>query len=310
VVFVGATTENPAFELNNALLSRVRVYVLKSLTSEDLGQLLDAVMREADSFAGTPVAIAEDARDALLAAADGDARRLLLHLEIAADLAPVQGEGRVITRETLHSVLQTSLRRFDKGGDAFYDQISALHKSLRGSDPDGALYWLCRMLDGGCDPNYIARRLLRIASEDIGNADPRALSMALDAWEAYRRLGTPEGELALAQVAVYLACVPKSNAVYTAFNAAMQRARDSGSLEVPHHLRNAPTALATQLGHGEGYRYAHDEQDGFAAGERYLPEALGDVQFYVPLPRGLEEKIAARLQELRERNRTARESEG
>ncbi|MDH3713360.1 MAG: replication-associated recombination protein A [Gammaproteobacteria bacterium] len=309
VVFVGATTENPAFELNNALLSRVRVYVLKSLTSEDLGRLLDAVMQDTDSFAGLSVTIADDARDVLLAAADGDARRLLLQLEIAADLAPALADRRVITRDTLDSVLQTSLRRFDKGGDAFYDQISALHKSIRGSDPDAALYWLCRMLDGGCDPNYVARRLLRITSEDVGNADPRALSIVLDAWEAYRRLGSPEGELALAHVAVYLACVPKSNAVYTAFNAAMQKARDSGSLEVPQHLRNAPTALAAQLGYGQGYRYAHDEQDGFAAGERYLPEALGDAQFYVPLPRGLEEKIALRMQELRERNLSAREGQ-
>ena len=309
VVFVGATTENPAFELNNALLSRVRVYVLKSLTSEDLNRLLDAVLQDADSFDGAPVTIAEDAREVLLAAADGDARRLLLQLEIAVDLAPIQAHARTITRDTLDSVLQTSLRRFDKGGDAFYDQISALHKSIRGSDPDAALYWLCRMLDGGCDPNYVARRLLRIASEDVGNADPRALSLALDAWESYRRLGSPEGELALAHVAVYLACVPKSNAVYTAFNAAMQRARDSGSLEVPPHLRNAPTALAAQLGHGAGYRYAHDEHDGFAAGERYLPEELGDTQFYVPLPRGLEEKIAARMLALSERNRDAREDD-
>ncbi|MDH3451367.1 MAG: recombination factor protein RarA, partial [Gammaproteobacteria bacterium] len=233
----------------------------------------------------------------------------LLQLEIAADLAPLQDDVRVITRATLDSVLQTSLRRFDKGGDLFYDQISALHKSIRGSDPDAALYWLCRMLDGGCDPNFIARRLLRVASEDVGNADPRALSLSLDAWEAYRRLGSPEGELALAHAAVYLACVPKSNAVYTAFSGAMQQARDSGSVEVPLHLRNAPTALATRLGHGEGYRYAHDEQDGFAAGERYLPEELGDMRFYAPLPRGLEEKIAARLQQLRERNRGARENE-
>ncbi len=306
VVFVGATTENPAFELNNALLSRVRVYVLKSLSHDDLAQLLDSVLRNPESFGDAAVTIAEDARDALLAAADGDARRLLLQLEIAADLAPIADGARLITRETLDSVLQTSLRRFDKGGDLFYDQISALHKSIRGSDPDAALYWLCRMLDGGCDPNYIARRLLRIASEDVGNADPRALSLALDAWEAYRRLGSPEGELAVAHAAVYLACVPKSNAVYTAFSSAMQQARDSGTAEVPLHLRNAPTKLATELGHGEGYRYAHDERDGFAAGERYLPAELGDLQFYTPLPRGMEERIAARMQQLRERNRAER----
>ncbi len=303
LVFVGATTENPSFELNNALLSRVRVYVLKPLTGAELDQLLEAVLDNPRAFEGARLSIADDARAALLAAADGDARRLLLQLEIAADLSEPHDGQRAITCDILDQVLQSSLRRFDKGGDAFYDQISALHKSIRGSDPDAALYWLCRMLDGGCDPNYVARRLLRIASEDVGNADPRALSLSLDAWESYRRLGSPEGELCLAHAAVYLACVPKSNAVYTAFNAAMQCARDSGSLEVPLHLRNAPTALARELGHGEGYRYAHDEPDAFAAGEHYLPDALGETVFYAPLPHGLEEKIAARLHDLRSRRR-------
>ncbi len=310
VVFVGATTENPAFELNNALLSRARVYVLKALSNADLEQLLGTALADPRAFAGEQVELTPQAAGALVAAADGDARRLLMQLEIAVDLAETvetaHGTVRRVGTQTLEHVLQSSLRRFDKGGDAFYDQISALHKSVRGSDPDAALYWLCRMLDGGCDPNYIARRLLRIASEDVGNAEPRALSLVLDAWESFRRLGSPEGELSIAHAALYLACVPKSNAVYSAYRAAAAAAAESGSLEVPEHLRNAPTRLARELGHGAGYRYAHDEPDGFAAGERYLPEALGDASFYRPLERGLEERIAARLASLRERNREAR----
>ncbi|MCH6584099.1 MAG: recombination factor protein RarA, partial [Proteobacteria bacterium] len=243
--------------------------------------------------------ISDESRQRLAIAADGDARRALNWLEIAADLAEGK-DGETLIQETLiEDIISGNLRRFDKGGDAFYDQISALHKSVRGSDPDATLYWFARMLDGGCDPLYVARRAVRIASEDIGNADPRALQLALSAWDTYERLGSPEGELAIAQGLVYMACAPKSNAVYSAFNAAMGDAREKGSLEVPLHLRNAPTRLTQELGHGEGYRYAHDEPDAYAAGESYFPEGIGARTYYHPVPRGLEQKIAERLAYLR-----------
>ena len=303
IIFVGATTENPSFELNNALLSRLRVYVLKSLTTSELGDLLDRALQDPDGVQDRIASIAPEAKTALVGAADGDARRLLTLLEIACDLV----EGDQLTLNSAQEVISGgNLRRFDKGGEAFYDQISALHKSIRGSDPDAALYWLCRMIDGGCQPTYLARRLVRVASEDIGNADPRALELCLNAWQVQERLGSPEGELALAQATVYLAVAAKSNATYTAFKAAMSLAKDSGSLEVPLHLRNAPTALMKDLDYGKDYRYAHDHDDGFVAGERYLPDAItktvGDSPLYQPVDRGLEIKIKAKLDSLRALN--------
>ncbi|MDD3449339.1 MAG: replication-associated recombination protein A, partial [Gammaproteobacteria bacterium] len=270
VTFIGATTENPSFELNNALLSRARVYVLKRLDTEDIDALLGQALADAErGLGGQGLAVDAATRRRIAEAADGDARRALNLLEIASDLAGGEEGRRVITATVLEEVLSGDVRRFDKGGDLFYDQISALHKSVRGSAPDAALYWLARMLDGGCDPVYIARRVVRMASEDIGNADPRGLRLALDAWDAYDRLGSPEGELALAQAVAYLACAPKSNAVYTAYGAAREDVRRSGTLEVPVHLRNAPTSLMKELGYGHAYRYAHDEPEGYAAGERY-----------------------------------------
>lgn len=301
LIFIGATTENPSFELNNALLSRARVYKLRSL---EQGELL-AVLRRGLSALEPAVTASEDCLVQIAAQADGDARRALNLLELAADMAQ-QGEAlREITPETLAEVLQASLRRFDKGGDLFYDQISALHKAVRGSSPDAALYWLCRMLDGGCDPLYLARRVVRMASEDIGNADPRALTLCLDAWQVQERLGSPEGELALAQAVVYLACAPKSNAVYSAFKAAMADVGTLGSDEVPLHLRNAPTALMQAEGHGADYRHAHDEAEGYAAGENYFPESLRERRYYAPVDRGLEQKIRAKLDYLRERDRNS-----
>lgn len=304
-IFVGATTENPSFELNSALLSRTRVYVLKDLEEPDLLALLErAVMAEqglAGKFRVEPTVLA-----LIASAGGGDARRALNVLEVASDLAEADADGHpVITEAVLEQVLQSSLRRFDKGGDVFYDQISALHKSVRGSDPDGALYWLCRMLDGGADPVYIARRLLRMASEDIGNADPRTLRLCLDAWDVQERLGSPEGELALAQAATFLALAPKSNAIYKAYNQCRADIRKDPDYQVPVHLRNAPTALMKSLGHGDEYRYAHDEPEAFAAGESYLPEAVADRRYYQPVPRGLEIKLAekrARLDELNRRS--------
>ena len=306
VIFVGATTENPSFELNNALLSRARIYVLEALGEDAIKTVIERALADAERGLGAMrLEMAPALRRLLAGAVDGDARRALNLLEIAADL--VTDESRVLTEEVLLRVLQGgSARRFDKGGDAFYDQISALHKSIRGSSPDGTLYWLARMLDGGCDPLYLARRLVRIASEDIGNADPRALTLALDAWDVQERLGSPEGELALAHAAVYMACAPKSNAVYAAFGAAMRDAREHGSLEVPKHLRNAPTGLLESLGHGGGYRYAHDEPDAYAAGERYLPDALQQRRYYEPTGRGLEGRIAEKLLQLRALDEAAR----
>ena len=303
LLFIGATTENPSFELNNALLSRARVYVLKSLEADALNGLLDRALADVERGLGQHrLAIGEEARRILLEAADGDARRVLNLLEIAADLVD---DGGTIGTELVSDLLNDSRRRFDKGGEAFYDQISALHKSVRGSNPDASLYWFARMLDGGCDPLYIARRVVRMASEDVGNADPRALTLCLNAWDVQERLGSPEGELAVAQAIVYLACAPKSNAVYKAFNAAMKDVASQASHEPPLHLRNAPTKLMKELGYSQGYRYAHDEPDAYAAGEDYFPEALEPRRYYEPVNRGLELKIVQKLQYLRHLDATS-----
>ena len=275
IYFIGATTENPSFELNNALLSRARTYILKRLTNEDIQQCIqNALQDDTQGLAKDVSDIEDDAKEMLALSADGDARRALNFLEIAVDLLDGDTEKRVITKDVIQEVTSQTMRSFDKQGEYFYDQISALHKSVRGSDPDAALYWFCRMIDGGCDPHYIARRMVRMASEDIGNADSRCLQITLDAWNTYERLGSPEGELAIAHAIVYLSCVPKSNAVYTAYKAAMHDAKKYGTLEVPMHLRNAPTKFMKEIGYGDGYRYAHDEEDAFAAGEVYLPEEL------------------------------------
>ena len=295
-IFIGATTENPSFELNNALLSRARVYVLQSLDDAALQLLLERALNEPRGLGERQLSVEPQAREILFRAADGDGRRLLNLLENAADLIE---DGGCIDVDLLGNILGESMRRFDKGGEAFYDQISALHKSVRGSNPDAALYWYTRMLDGGCDPLYIARRVVRMASEDVGNADPRALTLCLSAWDVQERLGSPEGELAVAQAITYLACAPKSNAVYMAYKAARQDAQNFGSLEVPLHLRNAPTKLMKQMGYGDEYRYAHDEPDAYAAGEDYFPEALAPRQYYQPPARGLEIKIGEKLQHLK-----------
>ena len=303
--FIGATTENPSFEVNSALLSRARVYVLQPLSVEELEQLAGRAItafnqgREGDAVAFTP-----EARRQLAAWADGDARRLISAIEVVAESAASAGRAEV-DPAWLETALSQSLRRFDKGGDAFYDQISALHKSVRGSDPDAALYWFARMLDGGADPRYLARRIIRMAVEDIGLADPRATELALNGADIYERLGSPEGELALAQAVVYLACAAKSNALYTAYNEARRFAAEHGSAPVPLHLRNAPTKLMKALGHGRAYRYAHDEPHGYAAGERYFPDGL-DATFYRPTDRGLEAKIQQKLAFLRELDEQAR----
>ncbi len=299
--FIGATTENPSFEVNSALLSRAAVYVLKSLTEDDLGELLERACRsELGGLKFSP-----EARVMLIASADGDGRKLLNNLEIVARAADAKGQGEV-DAALLAECLGDALRRFDKGGDAFYDQISALHKSVRGSNPDASLYWLVRMLDGGADPRYLARRIVRMASEDIGLADPRALRLALDAAEVYERLGSPEGELALAQAVVYLACAAKSNAVYKAYNAARAFVAKDKSRPVPEHLRNAPTKLMKELGYGKLYRYAHDEPDAYAADETYLPEGMAEQGWYQPTPRGLEGKIGEKLAYLRSLDQAAR----
>jgi putative ATPase len=298
LTFIGATTENPSFELNNALLSRARVYVLKMLEVDDLVEILGRALADDERGLGGRFSLSDESIQLIATAADGDARRSLNLLELSADLA----ENGEITDDIVKEVASGSRRRFDKQGEYFYDQISALHKSIRGTDPDAALYWLMRMLDGGCDPLYIARRLVRVASEDVGNADPRSLQMTLNAWEAQERLGSPEGELAIAHAVVYLACAPKSNAVYTASKAALEDARSKGSLEVPLHLRNAPTRLMKDLGYGEDYRYAHDEEDGHAAGEQYFPDDMSPVKYYHPVPRGLEIRIREKLEEIEHRN--------
>jgi putative ATPase len=298
--FIGATTENPSFELNNALLSRARVYVLKSLGEEDLLKVIERALSDATRGLGAaPIEFPMELRRHYAAAADGDARKLLNLLEITADLL---GDGaRAVDEAIAGQVLAGGgARRFDKQGEEFYNQISALHKSVRGSAPDAALYWLCRMLDGGCDPLYLARRIARIASEDIGNADPRGLQLALNAWDAQERLGSPEGELALAQAVLYLACAPKSNAAYVAYHAARAEAAQTGSLEVPIHLRNAPTQLMKHLDYGKAYRYAHDEPEAYAAGENYFPVGMRPSRYYRPVPRGLEIKIAEKMERLRE----------
>ncbi|MEK6770178.1 MAG: replication-associated recombination protein A [Pseudomonadota bacterium] len=304
ITFIGATTENPSFELNSALLSRAKVFVLKSLTPDELQRILDQALHDKDHGLGKrTIDINADARELLVLAADGDARRLLNLLEMAADLAEHADGKEIIGTELAREVAGGGLRRFDKQGEMFYDQISALHKSVRGSDPDATLYWFARMLDGGCDPLYLARRVVRMAVEDIGLADPRALTMTLNAWDTYDRLGSPEGELAIAEAVVYLACAPKSNAVYLAMGNVKQEIKNTGSLEVPMHLRNAPTKLMKELGYGKGYRYAHDEPDAYAAGETYLPAEIKDARFYVPTQFGLEQRIAEKLAELRARDR-------
>lgn len=306
--FIGATTENPSFELNNALLSRARVYVLKSLGVDDIDTILQNALADSERGLGARhLELPEPLRHRIAEMADGDARRSLNLLEIAADLAEKIDDREVITEAILNEVLAGGLRRFDKGGEAFYDQISALHKSVRGSDPDATLYWFTRMIDGGVDPLYVARRVVRMASEDIGNADPRGLQLALNAWDVQERLGSPEGELAIAQALVYLACAPKSNAVYMAYNNAMADVRSSGSLEVPVHLRNAPTKLMKELGYGRAYRYAHDEPEAYAAGETYFPEEIAPRRYYQPAPRGLELKIGEKLAHLRELDRRYKE---
>lgn len=301
LTLIGATTENPSFEVNNALLSRCRVYVLKSLEEADLLQIIDIALTDKERGLGNRnIEFPLELRELLVKAVDGDARQLLNYLEIAADFAETINGKEVITENSLQTILTGGFRRFDKGGDNFYDQISALHKAVRGSSPDAALYWLCRMLDGGCDPRYLARRVVRMATEDIGNADPRALGLAINAWETYERLGSPEGELAIAQTVVYLACAPKSNAVYVAYNAAMADVKKYGSLEVPLHIRNAPTKLMQELGYGKNYRYAHDEPEGYAKGEKYFPEKMGKKHYYYPVNRGLETKIAEKLAKLKQ----------
>lgn len=309
--FIGATTENPSFELNNALLSRARVYVLKSLDADDIDTILQRALGDSERGLGErPIDLTDTLRRRIAEVADGDARRALNLLEIAADLAERIDGREVITEETLNEVLAGGVRRFDKGGEAFYDQISAMHKSMRGSDPDACLYWFARMIDGGVDPLYIARRVVRMASEDVGNADPRGLQLALNAWDVQERLGSPEGELAIAQALVYLACAPKSNAVYKGFNQAMADVRAGGSEEVPIHLRNAPTKLMKELGYGHEYRYAHDEPEGYAAGEHYFPEGMAPRRYYQPVPRGLEQKISEKLAHLRELDRRYHEEGG
>jgi putative ATPase len=302
VCFIGATTENPSFEINGALLSRARVYVLRSLTAEDIRQVLQRAAARETEARGEALEVQPEALETLVRAADGDARRALNLLEVAFDLA--RASDGAITEAIASEVSAGGYRRFDKKGEQFYDQISALHKAVRGTDPDAALYWLCRMLDGGCDPRYVARRVLRMASEDIGNADPRALALALQACETYERLGSPEGELAIAQAVVFMACAAKSNAVYVAFGAAMNDAQSLGTLEVPLQLRNAPTGLMKGLGYGKGYRYAHDEPDGYAAGEKYFPDEMQPVRYYEPVERGLEIRIREALERFRSRSRT------
>ena len=300
ITFIGATTENPSFELNNALLSRARTYVLKRLDEKALEEIIQRAVNDHERGLKSQVEISQEVIEYLAVAADGDARTALNLLELAADLTSTEGK---IDQAIIESLLQEGTRRFDKGGEYFYDQISALHKSVRGSDPDAALYWCCRMFDGGCDPRYVARRVIRMASEDIGNADPRGLTLALNATETYERLGSPEGELAIAQAVVYLACAPKSNAVYLAFKKVNKVIKETGTLEVPMHIRNAPTKLMKELDYGKGYRYAHDEEEAYAAGEKYLPDELQGEKFYQPVAQGLEIKIREKLKHLRELDR-------
>ena len=305
IVFVGATTENPSFELNSALLSRCRVHVMEAVSADDIVAALRRALEDSErGLAGQGIEVEDRALREIAGAADGDVRRALTLLEIAAELAADEG-GR-ITESTLLQVLADRTRRFDKGGEQFYDQISALHKSVRSSNPDSAVYWLARMLDGGCDPAYLARRLTRMAVEDIGLADPRALQMAIDAWDTYERLGSPEGDLALAQVAIYLASTAKSNAAYAAFNAAKADVREHGTAEVPLHLRNAPTKLMKQLGYSKGYQYDHDAEGGIALDQTGFPDAMGERVYYQPVERGLEIKLKEKLDRLRQAREQAR----
>ncbi|MGZ8240101.1 MAG: replication-associated recombination protein A [Methylobacter sp.] len=305
VYFIGATTENPSFALNNALLSRARVYVLNSLNTDDLLAVLGKALADKERGLGSlAIEMADDIKRRFAQAADGDARTLLNLLEIAVELAAAK-DSQVINEAIAVEVLSGGVRRFDNQGEEFYNQISALHKSVRGSSPDASLYWLCRMMDAGCDLSYLARRVVRMASEDIGNADPRALQIAINAWEAQERLGSPEGELALAQAVVYLACAPKSNAVYMAYNAAMRDAKQSGSLAVPVHLRNAPTKLMKSLDYGKEYRYAHNQPEAYAAGENYFPNELVGAQYYQPVERGLEIKIKEKLRHLKDMDKNS-----
>ena len=300
VYFIGATTENPSFALNNALLSRARIYVLNSLSDDELIEVFDKTLLDEERGLGAlGLKITEQLKLQFAQVADGDARRLLNLVELAGELA-VAKDSLIITEELAQEVLSGGVRRFDHQGEEFYNQISALHKSVRGSSPDASLYWLCRMIDGGCDLSYLARRIVRIASEDIGNADPRALEITINAWEAQERLGSPEGELALAQAIVYLACAPKSNAVYMAYNEAMKEVKKTGSLGVPLHLRNAPTKLMKSLDYKKNYRYAHNEPEAYAAGENYFPDELIGTKYYHPVSRGLEIKISEKLKHLRE----------
>ncbi len=300
LTLIGATTENPSFELNSALLSRTRVYVLKRMREEDILRVINQALADKErGFGGRKIVLHDSLRKKIAHIADGDARQALNFLEICVDFAEVKDGKEEISEKLLQEILSEGMRRFDKGGEVFHDQISALHKAVRGSDPNAALYWFCRMIDGGCDPLYIARRVIRMASEDIGNADPRALTLALEAAGVYERLGSPEGELAIAQAVIYMAVAAKSNACYVAFGEAMSDVKEYGSLEVPFNIRNAPTKLMKQLGYGKDYRYAHDEADAYAAGENYLPEGLPKKQYYQPAPRGLEIKIGEKLEYLR-----------
>ncbi len=302
VVFIGATTENPSFELNRALLSRATVYRLKPFTEEELLAVLERALANDADLKDYGAGFDQEALTLLARSAMGDARRALNALEsLCAQLEP----GQTVTQAILADLLGEQIKGFDKGGDLFYEQISGLHKAVRGSDPDAALYWFCRMMEGGADPLYAARRVVRMASEDIGNADPRGLQLAINAWDVQTRLGSPEGELTIAQAVIYLACAPKSNAVYNAYNAMRKTVSETPDHEVPMHLRNAPTGLMKDMGMGEDYRYAHDEPEGFAAGENYMPEPLKDLRHYHPVERGLESKIAAKLGHLRELNQTA-----
>ncbi len=306
VTFIGATTENPAFELNNALLSRARVYLLQKLSDTDLEQVLTQALEDSENGYGQyTIAMEEKARLSLLALANGDARRLLNLLEHSFDISDHEGQNVSITLETVNLVAGEKQALYDKGGDHFYDLISAFHKSVRGSDADAALYWYSRILEGGGDPLYVCRRLLAIASEDIGNADPRALQLGINAWDTYHRVGPSEGERVIAQAAVYMALAPKSNAVYTAFKAARQLAKDTGHMEVPIHLRNATSKLTESMGHGAAYRYAHDEPGAFSPGQRFLPDALGRLRFYQPTDRGLERKLKEKQQYLDDLNAQA-----
>jgi len=304
--FVGATTENPSFELNNALLSRARLYRLKPLQPEALQQIIQQALRQERREGVAERTLSEAGMAQIVAAADGDARRALNIVEIVLGLDEADSEALQISETSIAQVVAEGSRRFDKGGDAFYEQISALHKSVRGSNPDAALYWFARMVDGGVDPLYVARRVVRMASEDIGNADPRGLQIALNGWETYQRLGSPEGELAIAQAISYLAVAPKSNAIYKAWNRVLAEVRSGGSAEVPVHLRNAPTQVMKTLGYGHDYRYAHDEPDGYAVGETYFPDELGEQRYYEPVERGLEIKIKERLDYLRQLDQKAR----